>query len=435
METFLTQKIPKKYLSKWVAYTVILSIITSNQNIEKILNNSLDFQNLNKKDRAYCYHLIFTFFRFARLYLPLVNQYLEKKIKFPLSKIDILLLFSIVQLQIVKTDDYAVIDAAVSFASASGQKAKAKFVNAVLRKLALHGEYTYNKLHYFPRWLREKMEKQYGQSKVKSIVDTYLKQPEIDLFLANKNLSLSSTKPLYGNIARLTESISIENLEGYEDGGFWVQSVMAATSMSLLGDINQKRAYDLCAAPGGKTMWLCHHGANVTAIEKKPERIDRLHENLGRMKMKAEIICEDALLWSPSEKADIVIVDVPCSGTGVLHHHPESLWTRDKKDLNNLIQEQEKLIKKAAQIVKQNGTILYCTCSILHEEGVHQINHFLKNNRDFICDKILAEEVEPFKHMITKEGYMQSTPDGKPEWGSITGFFVARLKKLPIDKT
>ena len=432
MESYLSLLPHVNYQSKWVAFQIIHIVITQKQNIEKTLKKHEDFKKLSPNDRAYCYQLIYSFFRHARLYVPFLNQFVKKPLQPPFRKVDILLLFATVQMHVMGTPAYAVIDASVEFAKHMLNTKQAQFVNAVLRKASDLGEFQPQSAYYFPKWLRQKIKKAYGQNKLNKMAESFLNQPAIDIYVkedVKKWSVLLNAKPLYGNSVRLQSSAVIQELPGYAEGKWWVQSVMASSVMSLLGDVNQKQAYDLCAAPGGKTMWLCAHNANVASVDISKNRLIRLHENIERMQFSADIIAADVLKWSYNKTADMIILDVPCSGTGVSHHHPESLWIRDEKELKSLVAIQEKLLQHAANLLKPNATLLYCTCSLLPDEGAHQIHRFLEKNTDFYAEKVKDDELHPLKNMVTNDGYIQSCPDDKPEWGPITGFFAARLRK------
>jgi len=160
--------------------------------------------------------------------------------------------------------------------------------------------------------------------------------------------------------------------------------------VQILGDVKGKRVLDMCAAPGGKTMQLAARGAIVTALDKSEGRLERVKQNLKRTKLEADIICADALDWTPDgDLYDIVLLDAPCSATGTFRRHPDVLYNRTPKDVSNLVRLQDKLLSKAAEFVRPGGTLMYCTCSLMPKEGQPRIDTFLQSMTDFRLIPIL----------------------------------------------
>lgn len=428
----MPQQNKHKYYSRWIAYKVIHITLTQKQKLEKSLNIVKEFSKLSQQDKALCYQLILTFFRYARLYIPILNQFSKTKIKEPLSKGNIILLLGAVQLGEMAQSPHAVVDAAVEIAKSEGMERPAKYINAILRRLMREKKISTDVRDFFPRWLRNKLEKVYSNDVLIEMAKAYLQQPKIDLYVKSRPDEWAqklNAKQLQGQSLRLAEAVSVPLLPGYDNGKWWVQSVMAATAVGLLGNVRGKSVLDLCAAPGGKTLALCQQGAQVTALDDSPARLLRLMQNLSRTKFTAKVISADILKWETAEKFEKVVLDVPCSATGVLHHHPDILWIRDHKEIKKIVQLQKYLLQKTSEFVTIGGEILYCTCSILPEEGRKVILDFLAKNKKFKLIPILKDEMQALDITITKEGFVQSLPHMKPDWGPITGFFAARLKK------
>ncbi|MEI6729960.1 MAG: RsmB/NOP family class I SAM-dependent RNA methyltransferase [Pseudomonadota bacterium] len=184
--------------------------------------------------------------------------------------------------------------------------------------------------------------------------------------------------------------------------------------------------FDLCAAPGGKTAALVNLGGDVFAVDKSKRRLQILDSNLERLNLHAELIEGDILKLKPEFKADIILLDAPCSATGTLRRHPELVWQRKQEDVAELAELQKKLLNKVSHWLKPNGKILYCTCSLQKEEGELQIEKFLENHQDF---KLLPMQNIP-KEFISEQGYLRTTPAMLAEQGGIDGFFAALLQKI-----
>jgi 16S rRNA (cytosine967-C5)-methyltransferase len=204
--------------------------------------------------------------------------------------------------------------------------------------------------------------------------------------------------------------------------------VSASIPIKLIEDnLKDKLFVDLCAAPGGKTASLLSKGAIVVAVDKSAERLKILKENLDRLKYKAKIVHADGTIWFPKEKVDGVLIDAPCSSTGVIRRNPDIL----RRKINNLeffTHNQEKLLNNGINMLKVGGILIYCTCSLEPEEGEDQINRILKERTDIKLRKIILEKLPEFKKSIRKEGFMRILPGILPDGGN-DGFFISILEK------
>ena len=187
---------------------------------------------------------------------------------------------------------------------------------------------------------------------------------------------------------------------------------------------------DLCAAPGGKTSQLIAMGAKVTSVDANKKRIVRLKENLARLNFDALIIHSDIRNFFSEKKWSKILLDVPCSSTGTLRKHPDIMHLKKEDDILSLSILQRKLLDSSWKLLKKDGCLIYCTCSLEKDEGEDQISRFLKENKDAEIDKIIPSEVQGVEDLITTEGLLRIFPDKFSKIGGIDGFFVARLKKV-----
>jgi 16S rRNA (cytosine967-C5)-methyltransferase len=187
---------------------------------------------------------------------------------------------------------------------------------------------------------------------------------------------------------------------------------------------------DLCAAPGGKTAQLAQAGANVSAVDRSPARVNRMRENLARLQLSAETHVADVLEWQAGP-FDAVLLDAPCSSTGTIRRHPDVPWLKSDADLEALTSLQQKLLDKAAELVKPGGTLVYCVCSLEPEEGERQIEALLARNSSLARRPIGKDEVFGLGEAITPAGDLRTLPlhlpDPDPRWGGLDGFYAARL--------
>jgi len=206
-----------------------------------------------------------------------------------------------------------------------------------------------------------------------------------------------------------------------------VQDAAAALPARLLGDVSGKSVLDLCAAPGGKTLQLAAAGARVTAVDISPPRLERVSENLSRMKLKAEIVEADFLKWKPKEKADAILLDAPCTASGTIRRHPDLPWLKTEDDVAALSQLQGRMIDRALSFLNPGGVLLYCVCSLQPEEGERQAAAALERNPGLSRQPISADEIGGLEEAITRDGDLRTLPSMLAGKGGMDGFFAARF--------
>lgn len=168
----------------------------------------------------------------------------------------------------------------------------------------------------------------------------------------------------------------------------------------------------------------------MTAIEKSLKRLDLLRQNLTRLGMinDCRIIPADAETWESPERADIVLIDAPCTATGTLRRNPDIMVHRDQTDATRLAKTQAHLLAHATTMVKPGGYIVYAVCSLQKAEGEAQIDKFLKKYPDFTVSPIDPAVCPGIDPLITTEGYIRALPSHLKDNGGMDGFFVAVLK-------
>jgi 16S rRNA (cytosine967-C5)-methyltransferase len=226
---------------------------------------------------------------------------------------------------------------------------------------------------------------------------------------------------------------AISLLPGFSEGAWWVQDAAAALPVRLFGDLRGKNVADLCAAPGGKTAQLAFAGANVTAVDRSPVRINRLRENLARLSLDAETVVADALEWDGGP-FDAVLVDAPCSSTGTIRRHPDVPWLKSEADVSVLTSLQQRLLDRAVGLLKPGATLVYCVCSLEPEEGENQITALLARDPRVARKPITPQDVFDRAEFVTPAGDLRTLPfhlvDPDPRWGGLDGFYATRLIRI-----
>jgi len=258
--------------------------------------------------------------------------------------------------------------------------------------------------------------------------------PEVDLTPRNVEGSETLAAAVGGTVlpggsVRCRPRGAISELPGYADGDWWVQDAGAALAARLLAPCAGETVLDLCAAPGGKTLQVAASGAHVTAVDSSDVRTRRLRANLARCKLTAEIIVADALAWTPPAAFDAILLDAPCSATGTLRRHPDLPFVRDASGLSRLIDLQAALLDRAVAWLRPGGRLVYCTCSLLPEEGEAQISAALARHPTVgIDDTELNRAIEPIWRR--DDGTLRLTPETWAEHGGVDGFFVAVMRQV-----
>jgi 16S rRNA (cytosine967-C5)-methyltransferase len=171
------------------------------------------------------------------------------------------------------------------------------------------------------------------------------------------------------------------------EGRYWVQDISASIPARLLGAGAGRTALDLCAAPGGKTMQLAAAGWEVTAVDASQSRLARLSENLARTGLKAAVIAADVMQWRPPAPVDAILLDAPCSATGIFRRHPDVLHRARPRAIRELAEAQKAMLARAADWLKPGGMLIYSVCSLEPEEGEAVADDFLSRRADYAIEE------------------------------------------------
>ena len=339
------------------------------------------------------------------------------------------------QLLFMRQADHAAVHVAVdllkSNASTGGY---AGLANAVLRRLVRERDELLAALPVganTPAWLYSRWASHYGEPAAAAMAAIHREEPPLDLSLAPGTTLPEGAAPLPTGGARLAAGGPIDAIEGYAEGGWWVQDVAAQLPALALGDVAGKHVLDLCAAPGGKTMQLAAAGARVTAVEVDAGRAARLGENLARTRLaeRVEVIVADAR--DVTGTFDAVLLDAPCSATGTLRRQPDVAWSKVVTDIAALARLQRTLIVHAAERVRPGGSLVYATCSLEPEEGERQC--------DFVAAEVPSLALEPIAEgpaaaFANPAGVVRTLPHrplpGQGGLVGLDGFFAARFRRL-----
>lgn len=420
--------------SRAVALELIGAVLKRRRPLDEALEGHQGFAALEQRERAFARNLSATTLRRLGQIDDLLGHCLERPLPRRAVAVRDVLRLGVCQLLFLNTPAHAAVDTTVSMLDDIGQAAYKKLVNAVMRRLSREGQKLLERQDAArlntPGWLWDSWHRAYGQSTGRKIAEAHLRQPPLDITVANGAETWAETLQatvLPTGSLRLAKSTRVTGLAGFDDGAWWVQDAAAALPVFLLGDVSGRRVIDLCAAPGGKTAQLLSRGAKVTAVERSPRRLDRLHRNMARLGFAPKTVCADAGVWKPDRPADAVLLDAPCSATGTIRRHPDIPLLKKPEDVEKLAAAQHRLFRAALDMVKPGGRIIFCTCSLQPEEGPELVERILGEHPAFRLLPITAAEVGDLPELIAGDGVLRSLPSHLPELGGMDGFFAARL--------
>ena len=327
---------------------------------------------------------------------------------------------------------HGVVNDLVALAGRSNRTAGHKgMVNAVLRRTIekLEGNWDKAPIPKTQKWLRKPLAAAYGNSVLQGIERAHSQGPALDLTV--KSDAAGWAEKLNGTVlpsgtVRLPSGGRVTGLSGFDEGAWWVQDAASSMPLASLDIAPGYKVLDLCAAPGGKAMQMAAAGAEVTAVDVSDTRLVRVSENLERVGLKAEIVTSDALQFQGGPY-DIVVLDAPCSATGTIRRHPDLPFARDGAEIGFLIEQQGHFLDHAAKLVAPGGTLVFCTCSLLPDEGEVQVEDFLAKHKEFTAQDPHGDWIDP--DWKTQEGGIRLRPDFWSEMGGMDGFYFAHLKR------
>ena len=276
-----------------------------------------------------------------------------------------------------------------------------------------------------PPGVAERWTEAWGGEMVDAARRAMASPPPVDLIL--RGTAGPDGAELMPGHRRLPRGTAIPALPGYDAGEWWVQDIAASIPARLLGR-GPGTVVDACAAPGGKTMQLAAAGWAVTAIDVAESRLTRLRANLERTHLSADVMAADAMRWSPAAPVDAILLDAPCSATGIFRRHPDVLYRVRPALIEELAETQRHMLAHAAGWLKRGGKLVYATCSLERQEGEEQVAAFLSANRDFAIDPVRVDELPP-GITPSEQGWVRLLPGALEAEGGCDGFFIARFAR------
>lgn len=358
----------------------------------------------------------------------LLSRYLERR---PHPAVQNILRLGAIELLLDRSEAYGVVNAAVAIAKqARPTRGAAGLINAVLRKLDQEGPEIWTGLgpQTLPVWLRKAVGGAWGEAATRAMEAAHEAAAPIDLTLRDPSAHFSLGDRLPTGSIRLPRQTQVSGLDGYDSGAFWVQDAAAALPARLFGAVADQSVLDLCAAPGGKTLQLAAAGAKITALDLSPIRLRRLAENLKRTGLSAQLVTGDVLEFAEAPWP-MILLDAPCSATGTIRRHPDLPFVKSAREVEALTKLQMQMIDRAVALLETGGRLVYCTCSLLPNEGENQIKAAVKRHPNLHVLPIDTTALGVDPAWVSAEGGLRILPHYWADKGGLDGFYMALLQK------
>ncbi len=381
------------------AAKVLFEVVDQGQSLSNALPAAQ--QSIRPRDHALLQEICYGTLRYLPRLESTVNKLMDKPLKGKQRVFHHLILVGIYQLSFMRIPAHAAVGETVEGCKELRGPRLRGLINAVLRsyqrnqaeldQVAIsHNAGKYN----HPSWLLTLLQQAYPENWQQIMEANNQKAPmwlrvnrqhhtrdQYIALLAEQDIECE-LHPQAQDAIRLISPCDVMTLPGFEQGWVSVQDAAAQLSVDYLQPQDGELILDCCAAPGGKTAHILEHTKNcqVVAIDCDESRLKRVHENLTRLQLNADVICGDARYpeeWWQGEQFDRILLDAPCSATGVIRRHPDIKWLRRANDIEQLVELQKEIFDAMWQQLKVGGTLVYATCSITPQENSQQVRHFL----------------------------------------------------------
>ncbi|MGB5407514.1 MAG: 16S rRNA (cytosine(967)-C(5))-methyltransferase RsmB [Thiogranum sp.] len=389
-----------------IAAQMVFHVLDQGESLNSLLAPQLAKLG-DPRQRALAQELTFGTLRWCYRLEAVLNRLLKKPLKKKDRDVHALLLVGLYQLLFLEMPPHAAVSETVGVVRQLGKEWAAGLVNGVLRNAqrqysalleSVDGAASARWSH--PDWWIKRLKQDWPQD-WQHILEANNQRPpmvlRVNVSRTDRSAYLQQLKqagieakpsPFPDTAIRLEKPVAVDNLPGFSDGLVSVQDGAAQLSASLLNLKSGQRVLDACAAPGGKTGHILESvpdlGA-VVAIDSDERRLIKVGENLQRLRFNAELLAADAgdpESWWDGEPFDRILLDAPCSASGVVRRHPDIKSLRQAGDLHTLSQQQQRLLNALWPLLASGGILLYVTCSVFKQENSGAMRVFLDRHHD-----------------------------------------------------
>lgn len=431
-------------LPRQLAIDICYQVLVKGASLTESLENQL-IKIESDRDRGFCSELCYGFCR----YYFVLDASLKKRLQKPLKRrdidVEIILILGLYQIRFMRVSDHAAVNESVKLLRKIGKNWAKGLVNAVLRSyirdnaenpdLSLLAET--EQANAYPEWVQKRLGSDWPKQTAKifaagnqqapmvlRVDENKISQELVLQHLADQSME-ARPHAIVKNAIVLLQPVAVDRLPGFAEGTLSVQDAAAQLAAQVLECQPGMRVLDACAAPGGKTLHILQSAPNlkVVALDKDAHRLQRVDENLNRGNTSAQVICADAVEtedWFDGEKFDRILLDAPCSASGIIRRHPDIRLLRKAGDVGSLVKQQWDLLNSLWPLLKEGGRMVYSTCSIFKDENEHQIERFVQSQDNCVeqpLNEVQWGEIRPYGRQIL------------PGFDDMDGFYYACLVK------
>ncbi|MDH5394098.1 MAG: 16S rRNA (cytosine(967)-C(5))-methyltransferase RsmB [Gammaproteobacteria bacterium] len=424
---------------RFIAIKILSRVMQKGESLSTAIPKEI--KNLDERDRPLVQALVYGVLRWRWQLESILSKYIKKPLKAKDQDLQYILMLGAFQLLWMRTPDYAAVDAAVNSSLKIKKKWAKGMINAILRQLIRERE----EINYkaceeaefsHPKWLIERIKNDWPQDWQQVLIQANEEAP-MTLRIDTQQTSLTDYQQQLNEVeldAHVIEAVptallleqaaDVYRLPGFEQGRVSVQDGAAQLAAHLIQLAAGQKVLDACAAPGGKTLHMLQTepSIKVDAVDISETRLERVAENLQRLGCEASLIAADIAQpneWWDGEQYERILLDAPCSATGVIRRHPDIKSLRRDSDIAELVSTQQQILDAVWPMLKSGGLMLYATCSVLKAENEQQVLDFLKRTKDAEEIKIQADwgrEQKAGRQLLTGDQQMD-------------GFYYALIKK------
>jgi len=403
-----------------VAARALDTVLNQGRNLDSALAVA-GLDSLGERDRPLASALAYGAVRNHLRNQRIIEQLVARPFRRRDSVINSLISVGMFALTESRRPDYAIVSATVAAAAELGRPQLKGVVNALLRRYLrerdelLATANTNEEARWLhPQWLVNRFRQDWpddwqeileaGNRQAPMWLRINLARTVRDDWLARLGRDTATLPQQFPAAVMLSEPLSVDDLPGFRDGDCSVQDIASQAAAVLLKPQAGMRVLDACAAPGGKATHILEHCPDtreLVALDESSARLERVAENFSRLSLDATILQGDArqpALWWDGEPFDRILLDAPCSATGVIRRHPDIRFLRKQSDIERLAEQQFEMLQALWPLLKPGGSLLYSTCSILLAENDQVIERFIKANTDA---RMLALELD-MPGMVTR---------------------------------
>jgi 16S rRNA (cytosine967-C5)-methyltransferase len=438
--------------SRLVAIAVIEKVINENAYSNIVLGLELNKSDLNDKDKALVTEIVYGTLKYKYTIDKILSNFIKKGFEKVDSFVLNILRISIYQIRFLdKVPSFAAVNEAVNLTKKMSNVGAAQFVNGVLRSYLRDTEAKYynekdniERLCFeysFTKSLVKLFIRQYGPECAEEILKGLNYKPDVTVRVNTLKLTYEEIwRKLVENgyniekgyvnpcAIRIIKGKNIENNLLFNEGYITVQdesAMLTAPSMDLKPNM---KVLDLCSAPGGKTTHIAEimrNTGHISAFDIHKNKLSLIKENLNRIGI-TNTTCDvaDATVYVEDlfECADRVLMDVPCSGLGIIRKKPEIKWSKDTNKMQSIIEIQRKIMENASKYIKKDGVLVYSTCTLNKEENEGNIQWFIETHPEFKLEPLFYGDFNNINY--SDKGYVTILPNEYMD-----GFFIAKIVK------